>query len=83
MLAALPKGALTEAAIPRAGQVQSSSSNEATPRREDPDLLITAAAEEAGVRILHPDPAAAHPRPCGATERRRRRGWVMFTAALL
>ena len=80
----LPKVALTEAAVSAcrtgAGAARPTRS---PPGREDPDLLIAAAAEEAGVRILHPDPAAAHPRLCGATERRRRRGWVMFTAALL
>jgi hypothetical protein len=37
MLAALPKAALTEAAIPRAGQVQEQLVQRSPPRREDPD----------------------------------------------
>ena len=47
MLAALPKVALTEAAIPRAGQVQEQLVQRSPPRREDPRLLIAAAAEAA------------------------------------
>jgi predicted nucleic acid-binding protein len=56
MFAALPKVALTEAALLRAGQVQEQLVQRGHHRGvKIPDLLITAAAEVAGVRVLHYD----------------------------
>jgi len=56
MFAALPKVALTEAALLRAGQVQEQLVQRGHHRGvKIPDLLIAAAAEVAGVRVLHYD----------------------------
>jgi len=56
MFAALPKISLTEAALARAGQVQEQLVQRGHHRGvKIPDLLIAAAAEEAGVRVLHYD----------------------------
>ncbi len=56
MFAALPKIALTEAALMRAGHVQEQLVQRGHHRGvKIPDLLIAAAAEAAGVRVLHYD----------------------------
>ena len=56
MFAALPKVALIEAALLRAGQVQEQLVQRGHHRGvKIPDLLIAAAAEVAGVRVLHHD----------------------------
>ncbi|MGH3841923.1 MAG: PIN domain-containing protein [Pseudonocardiaceae bacterium] len=56
MFTALTKVVLTEAAILRAGQVQEQLVQRGHHRGvKIPDLLIAAAAEEAGVRVLHYD----------------------------
>ncbi len=56
MFAAFPKVALTEAALLRAGQVQEQLVQRGHHRGvKIPDLLIAAAAEEAGVQVLHYD----------------------------
>lgn len=56
MFAALPKVALPETALLRAGQVQEQLVQRGHHRGvKIPDLLIAAAAETAGVRVLHYD----------------------------
>ena len=56
MFAALPKIALTEAVLMRAGQVQEQLVQRGHHRGvKIPDLLIAAAAEAAGIRVLHYD----------------------------
>jgi predicted nucleic acid-binding protein len=56
MFAALPKIALTEAALMRAGHVQEQLVQRGHHRGvKIPDLLIAAAAEAAGIRVLHYD----------------------------
>lgn len=56
MFAALPKVALTETALLRAGQVQEQLVQRGHHRGvKIPDLLIAAAAETAGLRVLHYD----------------------------
>jgi predicted nucleic acid-binding protein len=64
MFAALPKIALTEAALMRDGHVQEQLVQRGHHRGvKIPDLLIAAAAEAAGVRVLHTIvDAAEHPR---------------------
>ena len=81
MLAALPKVALTEAAIPRAGQVQEQLVQRSPTRREDPADRD----RSRGSRLTGAAPGSR----CGplaslwGNGASSTSGWVVFTAALL